>query len=301
MSKISKRNFEGFVLESSYEEVSAECGDPMMTKHAPTTFNNDENGCDNLMEDEDIEDNYYENINALKHYFEGSYTMVIGRVCRYQEKQFRSVHITWDSKKKNLTSDPVSDSLMTIIKTKLTEWNSKESVVLQGYTMIKKQHNGSEVIYRASEQYRERKWYDFAYIKYDTGIYPAKVLGFVKFIGVDVPKNLENNEMYAVVHTSNVSFDNVSFDRDRLDNEFIRGFELGADMKSFDIIPVDSIESPMLAIQNYGHSKITRFITALNYNEWGKYFKRKITAILEAQCSQNNTGLHWKKNIHGSL
>ncbi len=100
VSKISKRNFEGFVLESSYEEVSAECGDPIMTKHAPTTFNNDENGCDNLMDDEDIEDNYYENINALKHYFEGLYTMVIGRVCRYQEKQFRSVHITWDSKKK---------------------------------------------------------------------------------------------------------------------------------------------------------------------------------------------------------
>ena len=139
------------------------------------------------------------------------------------------------------------------------------------------------------------KWYDFAYIKYDTGIYPAKILGFVKFIGGDVPNNMENNEMYAVVHTSS-----VSFDHNRLENEFIRGFELGVDMKSFDIIPVDSIESPMLAIPNYGHSKITRFITALNYNEWGKYFKRKMTTILAAECSTNNSGLHWKKYIHGS-
>jgi hypothetical protein len=294
VSQISKRNFEGFVLESSYEEVRAECGDPRMTKHAPTT-NQSENESNETMEQEDMEDNYYENIDAINHYFEGSYTMVIGEVRRYQQKQFRSVHITWDSKKKNVTSDPISDSLMTVIKTKLTEWNSKQCVVLQGYTMFKKQHNGTEIIYRASEQYRERKWYDFAYIKYDTGIYPAKILGFVKFIGGDVPNNMENNEMYAVVHTSS-----VSFDRDRLENEFIRGFELGADMKSFDIIPVDSIESPMLAIPNYGHSKITRFITALNYNEWGKYFKRKMTTILAAECSTNNSGLHWKKYIHGS-
>ena len=100
VSQISKQNFEGFVLESSYEEVRAECGDPRMTKHAPSTTNQAENGFNKMMEQEDIEDNYYENIDAINHYFEGSYTMVIGEVRRYQQKQFRSVHITWDSKKK---------------------------------------------------------------------------------------------------------------------------------------------------------------------------------------------------------
>ena len=99
VSQISKRNFEGFVLESSYEEVRADCGDPRITKNAHTT-NQTENESNETTEQEDMEENYYENIDAINHYFEGSYTMVIGEVRRYQQKQFRSVHITWDSKKK---------------------------------------------------------------------------------------------------------------------------------------------------------------------------------------------------------
>ena len=69
--------------------------------------------------------------------------------------------------------------------------------------MFKKQHNGSEIIYRASVKFRDRKWYDFADIKYNTGFYfyPAKILGFEKFTGGHAPNNNQsNNKMYAVVH-----------------------------------------------------------------------------------------------------
>jgi hypothetical protein len=247
--------------------------------------------------DPDDESNMDHELNPvnLSLHFEGAYTLILGPCQWIQRKPYREMTLNWDAKTKNVTNHPVSDDLLTVIKMKSTKRNTGGGeVVMRGYTMFKKTHKGEDVMYRSSEKYRDRKWYDFAYVKYNTGIFPAKILGFVKYVSGDIPEDITPHEMYAVIHTTL-----APFDRDRLDNEFIRGFELGANEKAFDIVPVDSLESPMVAIENYGHSKKTRYITALNYSQWGKYFSRKMKTILDAESGDNNSGQHWKRWIHG--
>ena len=65
------------------------------------------------------------------------------------------------------------------------------------------------------------------------------------------------------------------FDVDGLKSEFVRGFELGVQDTSYDIVPVSSISDPMIAIPNYGHEKGTKYITALAYKDGGSYFSLK--------------------------
>ena len=79
VSQLSMRNYEGFVLGNIYKEVCVECGDPRITKYAPTIILN-VNGLNEVVGKEEIEDGYGKNIDEINNYFEGSYTMVIGEV-----------------------------------------------------------------------------------------------------------------------------------------------------------------------------------------------------------------------------
>ena len=162
-----------------------------------------------------------------------------------------------------------------------------EQFEITGYTMYKKTENGVDTVFRASELFWGKEWYDFAFIKYDDGLYPTKLLGFIQYTKGELPYGMDRETTYAVVHCSD-----SRFDVDGLKREFVRGFELGVQDTSYDIVLVSAI-----AIPNYGHEKGTKYITVLAYKDWGSYFRRKMIVIDEADSLDRNNGSHWVKYI----
>ena len=117
---------------------------------------------------------------------------------------------------------------------------------VKAYTCYKDDMNGTKIIYRVTEEYHGSEWYDFASVKYnDLGFFPSKILGFIQYIHVDIPRESLNN-MFAVIQCST-----KPLSTEETDEKFIATFDLGCDEASFDVVPVESIENPILAIKSY--------------------------------------------------
>ncbi len=164
--------------------------------------------------------------------------------------------------------------------------------------MMKKTKNGSTFIFRATELYRGSDWYDFCIVNYkgrnnEDLEYPAKILGFFKFLSGDIPSKLSIGEMYAVVQTSN-----HVLETDIIDSEFVSMFKLGIRGQDFCIIPIEMIIAPLLAIKNYGYKTNNRcYLTAMPYWNWGSYFTRKMP-IYSEEFSKSRPNWHvFKKKI----
>ena len=314
--QLALRNYEDYVFEFAYELIRHEFGDIVMydtqetvraamlnfhDQAVPPYDNSDVVSAfagEIVTEQDDAEEvdeeDTFEYQSELTHHFEGSFTLTIGRTQTVNRRTVREATVLWNHKIKNAIQHPISEVLLTVIKDKATNTTTPMhgEFQLTGHTMYKSGCDGKEIIYRASESFRGREWYDFAFIKYDEEMYPAKLLGFIQYTHGDLPVGMVRDETYAVVHCSD-----SSFDIDALSHQFVRGFELGVRDASFDIVPVSSIHGPMIAIPNYGHDKATRYITALPYRDWGNYFKNKMEIIDEAESGERNNGSHWMKHM----
>ena len=314
--QLALRNYEDYVFEFAYELIRHEFGDyvmhdtqqilratmPNVNDAAVQPYDNsdvvsafaDEIVPEEEDDEEVAEEDTMEYLSELTHHFEGTFTLTIGPTQTVHRKSVRESSVLWNHKTKNAIRHPISEVLLTVIKDKATNSTTPMHGEFQitGHTMYKSCIDGEETIYRASESFRGREWYDFAYIKYDEELYPAKLLGFIQYTEGELPTEMVRDETYAVVHCSD-----SRFDVDALKHQFVRGFELGVRDASFDIVPVSSIYGPMIAIPNYGHDKSTKYITALSYSDWGSYFKNKMEIINDAESGERVNGSHWIKYI----
>jgi hypothetical protein len=307
--QVALRNYEEYVFEFAYELIRHEFGDipnhgqeqifinvPAIPPSCESDVerNSDEEDNEDDDEFEEEEEDTIEYQMELTHHFEGTYTLTVGPTQTVNHRTVRQSSLLWNDKIKNAIRHPVSEVLLTVIKDKatntLTPINGEFQVT--GHTMYKSCSEGKETIYRASESFRGKEWYDFAYIKYDTELYPAKLLGFIQYTSGELPEGVDRNETYVVVHCSD-----SKLDIEALKHQFVRGFELGIRDASFDIVPVSSIYGPMIAIPNYGHDKSTKYVTALSYSEWGNYFKNKMKIIDDVESGERINGSHWVKYI----
>lgn len=202
-------------------DVISACSDDILTQ--PDDNERDEEYDEE--EEEEEEEDTIEYQTELTHHFQGTFTLTIGPTHTVNRQTVQEANVLWNHKIKNAFQHPVSELLLTAIKDKATNSNSITPIhgefQLTGHTMYKSCSDGTEMIYRASESFCGREWYEFAYIKYDEEFYPAK-LGFVQYTEGELPPGMERNETYAVVHCSD-----ASLDIDALSNQFVRGFELG--------------------------------------------------------------------------
>ena len=311
--QVALRNYEDYVLEMAYELIRYEFGDLVMVQtkdvvdaamsnnihiqhdvvHEDDDFSDEGSNTDSEEEDEEEEDT--EEYQAdLEQHFGGCYNVTIGPTQTINHKTVRCASVLWNDKTKNAMNHPISKCLLTIVKDKATNTTSPicGQFEITGYTMYKRTENGTDTIFRATESFRGKEWYDFAFIKYDDGAYPAKLLGFVQYTNGELPYGIDRQTTYAVVHCSD-----SKFDVDGLKHQFVRGFELGVQDTSYDIVPVSAIYDPMIAIPNYGHDKSTKYITALPYRDWGNYFKNKMKIIDNAESGDRINGSHWVKHI----
>ena len=52
---------------------------------------------------------------------------------------------------------------------------------------------------------------------------------------------------------------------------------------SFDVVPVESMMHPMLAVPSFGSTADELYVTATSYEQWGQYFENEIRRI---QCEE---------------
>ena len=140
-----------------------------------------------------------------------------------------------------------------------------------GYTEGKIRSDGIEHTFRAHPWFRGHPWYDWGLVEYqakgsssssDTRTYPARIYGFAKMEGSD--------EVRATIRTSArpLSWEKVKKD-------FVAGFEIGTEEKSYDFVPLTSIVSPLYVFRDRGGSP-TKFFAALPKRYWSEYFDERI-------------------------
>ena len=259
-SQVAKRNYEAMLLDNMYEQIRMDCGD---ARGEDFVFFDDDGN--------ELDEGIFDIIDESK--FRGTYWARIeldndnSKVLRNQYK--------WNDPHKNAARYPINLDVLHIIHDHLR--SNHGPVDIEGFTVLKKTKDQSTFIYRATELYRGSDWYDFCIVNYkgrnnEDLEYPAKILGFFKFLSGDIPSKLSMDEMYAVVQTST-----TILDTETIDSEFVTMFELGITSQDFCIIPVEMIVSPLLAIKNYGYKSNDRcYLTAMPYRNWGNYFSTKM-------------------------
>ena len=119
------------------------------------------------------------------------------------------------------------------------------------------------------------------------------ILGFVQYLSGDVSSNSTTNDndnrMYGVIQCSAKPLRTSCIDK-----HFITTFHLGTNYDSFDVVPVESMMHPMLAVPSFGSTGDELYVTATSYEQWGKYFENEMRRI---HCEEDicNTGDYWKR------
>ena len=174
-----------------------------------------------------------------------------------------------DDGQKNAIQTPINEEMISALILKAKRDGVEENFSVKAYSCYKQDMDGKKVIYRASANYRGSEWYDFCLIKYsEVGFYPAKILGFLKYH--------HKEQMFAAV-----IFSKDPLTTKEIDESFITTFNLGETEDRYDVVPVESIENPLLAVKSYGEEKSKKYITATPYESWGLYFKQEMKKIIK--------------------
>jgi len=280
VTQVARRNYECMVLEVGYEKVREKCADFELeiVQPCPEPIGDDSS----VHSDMTVDDFHLDNVDESQ--FEGCHNITICEEVN-GERGFVS---KWKDGKKNVVKCPISKQLVNGLCRKANRDKRYGSFDVKAYTCYKHDMNGTKIIYRATEQYSGSEWYDFGSVKYnDIGFFPSKILGFIQYRNGDIPPESRDN-MYAVIQCST-----KPLSTDQIDEKFTATFDLGCDDGSFDVVPVESIENPILAIKSYGFNHIERYITATPYDCWGKYFSSEMMR-LEAKEEQERREKEYK-------
>jgi len=272
-TQVAQRNHENIVVRNGYERVRHKCGDHRDV-HSDTVeiLMDDENEEDTEEVQDDnscssditVEDVHLECVDDSA--FEGVHDIIFSAIMNPISWN-RSYVSKWKDGRKNTIQTPINEEMISALNLKAKRDGIDGKFSVTAYTCYKQDMDGKKVIYRASSNYRGSEWYDFCLIKYsEVGFYPAKILGFLKYP--------DKEQMFAAVLCAK-----YPLTTEEIDESFITTFQLGETEESYDVVPVESIENPMLAIKSYGEDKIKKYITATPYESWGLYFKQEMKRI----------------------
>ena len=282
VSQVATRNYESMVLEVGYERIREKCADYELQ---PTPVNHelfpDDSSIDSNVT---VDDFHLDNVDETQ--FEGCHDLMISKSVNNE----REYACKWKDGKKNVVKSPISKQLVKGLCRKADRDKRYDSFDVKCYTCYKQRVNGSNIIYRATEEYRGSEWYDFGSVKYESvGFFPSKILGFIQYVKGDIPTGSLNN-MFAVIQCS---IEPLS--TEQIDEKFVATFDLGCNDESFDVVPVESIENPILAIKSYGFQGTERYITATPYDCWGKYFSSEMIRLIDTE--EEDTRARESKNV----
>jgi len=299
--QVAQRNYENGILEKAYENVRDKCGDKRKRQSNEKEFENNSNdeACEDVADEVDLLVDGGDNIESYPEHdivideksFDGSFEIKFGAVSNRITGE-RSYITKWKKGKKNAIKATINQNMIEGIVWKASRTNHLSSFTVNGFTCYKQNMDGKQVIYRATDMYRGECWNDFCMVDYgNRGSYPSKFFGFVQYISGDIPEHsiTDDNKrsMFAVIQCST-----KSLSTSRIDKDFISTFRLGTNNDSFDIIPVESIMHPMLAIPSFGSSTGNLYVTGSPYEQWGKYFENEMRRIHYEEEMSHNREIH---------
>ena len=146
---------------------------------------------------------------------------------------------------------------------------------INGYTELKLNKAGEQIIYRTTTDLHNNDWFDFCLLEYldndVTKFAPAKILGIVKFFDdIFIPHGSTRDDTFVVVHTGDF------IDPDVLTRKFVTSFKLGDGKEYWEVLSCDSIASPLLAVPDYGGENTSLYWTGCPNSNWGNFFRRRI-------------------------
>jgi hypothetical protein len=284
--QVALRNYENGILEKAYENVRDKCGDGRKKQSPKNDIINEKEDDSNDLELQDIFDNEQENdedeinndIVVDENAFDGEFEMSFGPVSNLSTGE-RNYVMKWNDGRKNAIKTKVNNNFVQGIIWKASRTNQLSSFSVRGFTCYKQNMDGKQVIYRATDMYRGGPWNDFCMVDYgNQGSFPSKIFGFVQYLSGGISSNSTTNHedkcMYAVIQCSAKPL-RTSF----IDEHFITTFRLGTNYDSFDVVPVESIMHPMLAVPSFGSTSDDLYVTATPYEQWGKYFENEMRRI----------------------
>ena len=239
------------------------------------------------------------NANALSNKATGEYRAMFSE-CDRNGRSARALTVQWKYTDKDLVGVAISNTLQYAIRRFAVAQGYYGAISIIGYTEMKLYlpgYGNDGIIFRASENYKKREWYDFCMVQFDgegdgapsNYVCPARIEGFFKYdtkaSSVPTPQlindmeytvdDIQNNKMqdnniYAVIHAST-----TYLTWSQLEENFVMGFELGELNECVYIVGIASILDPLFVLQDMGNHG-SRYIVSLPYRKWGRYFSHRI-------------------------
>ena len=205
------------------------------------------------------------------HKFEGQYTLKFSEPIDGS----RTTNLRWRSKGRQQARSRVSEDMIRVLMSYAEGLGHLSQFEIKGYTFMKLNKGGEQIIYRSTTDFLNNDWFDFCLMEYldndVTKFAPAKILGIVKFFDdIFIPHGSTTDDTFVVVHTGDF------IDPDILTSKFVTSFTLGDGKKYWEVHSCNSIAHPLLAVPVYGGENTSVYWTSCPYLNWGNNFRKKM-------------------------
>ena len=194
----------------------------------------------------------------------------------------------------------LSPNLLHAISSHATKSKHASDYQIEGCTEIRLHSQGETVIYRCTEEYRSREWYDFALIEDPAGsTYIGQLLGFFRYTtpGFPSPKLVDDDKIDPVEIVSQGMTDDTIYVGIRASADFFSVEELESQMitpfmltqqDDLYILPVECIQMPLLVARDIGGDQDISYLHMLPETKWALLFTQLIKQLMPDQSSDES-------------